>query len=168
MKKICYLFIAALLISGSVMAQDQEPEKKKKGGFMKALKKGVESTTGLKVSDETLFVYPTIGEWKMQVANCKGNPTTGEVILQINATRLTGDGIMDAWCNLREASITGGSALTLHRRSADPHYRFEVGKTIEVTFQSILGVPTDTKSIDVRFEIIDKSFEARRVPIEWE
>ena len=164
MKKIFYFILTVLLISGSVMAQ--EPEKKKKGGFMKALKKGVESTTGLKVSDETLFVYPTVGEWKMQVVSCEGSTATGQVILKINATRLTGDGVISAWCNIREANVTGGGSLKFHR-SADPTYRFEVGKTVEVTFQTLLDVPADTKSIDARFEILSQSFEVRRAPIEW-
>ena len=57
--------LAAFLAVGNVMAQDAH--EKKKGGFWNKVKKGVESATGLDVSKETLFVYPKIGEWKMEL-----------------------------------------------------------------------------------------------------
>lgn len=159
--------IAVLLISSFAIAQEQEG--KKKGGFMKAVKKGVESSTGLRVSDETLFVYPAVGEWKMAFESCVGNPMTGEVVLQIKATKLTDGKMGSTWSNLTEAIITRGGELTLYRRAADPLYNFEPNTPVDITFQTILGVPTDTKTIDVKFAIGPGTelFEARRVPITW-
>lgn len=69
MKKIICMAMTLLLVMGSAFAQN---ESKKKGGFWSKVKKGVESTTGLDVSKETLFVYPTIGEWKMQFVSAIG------------------------------------------------------------------------------------------------
>lgn len=172
MKKAILLALAAMCVSALAFAQEPEaqPEKeKKKGGFMKALKKGVESTTGLRVSDEALFVYPTIGEWKMSVVSCIGDPQTGAVQLVVKYTRLTGDANKSVWSNLREAKVTGGDALTIDRRAADPLYTFEANKPVDVVYQMILGVPADTKTIDVKFNIgtFDEMFEARRIPVEW-
>ena len=172
MKKIISLAVAALLICGAVMGQQPE-EKKKKGGFLNAVKKGVESTTGLRVSDETLFVYPekaAIGEWKMVLESCEGNPATGEVVLKIKATKLMGNPYKNTWSIIKEAVVTGTKEpLMLERRSADPLQTYEVNRPVEMALQRILDVPTDAKFLDVKFYISDRDyvFEARRVPIEW-
>ncbi len=168
MKKIFVLAFAALFISASVMAQEEKQEKKK-GGFMNTLKKGVESTTGLRVSEETLFVYPEIGEWKMSVVSCTGDPASGEVTLKVNMTRLSGSQMMGTPFLIREATVTGSTEqLAVERRAVDPLYDFKPNAPVEVTFQRI-GVPADAKSVDVKFSTSDKTrmFEARRVPVEW-
>jgi hypothetical protein len=165
--------LAGILVSGNVMAQnDSVPAdgKKKGGGFLKA----VESNTGLKVSKETLFVYPVIGEWKMEVVSCIGDKATGEVIFKIKVIRLFGEySLTSERCLMSEVAATGGKeSFKLIDFNADPLYDFEINKTVEVTFQPIVGVPASVKSIDVKFYIRRKtaeglSFEARRVPIEW-
>ena len=172
MKKILVFAFATLFICASAMAQEEKQEKKS-GGLMKALKKGVESATGLKVSDETLFVYPAIGEWKMTVESCIGNKETGNVVLKIKVTKITGNQMMSARCLLSEAVVTGEKdKFELQRFSADPLYSFKIGETVDVTFQTIYGVPETAKSLDVKFYVIvpnpEHSFEARRVPVDWQ
>ena len=173
MKKVLVFAFAALFICASAMAQEEKQEKKG-GGFMKALKKGVESATGLKVSDETLFVYPVIGEWKMDIESCIGDKATGEVILKIKVTRIAGEQRYRSMrCLLSEAVITGEKApFQLRGFSANPLYDFEINASTEVTFQPIIGVPETAKSLDVKFyiefpDVADRCFEARRVPVEW-
>ena len=171
MKKVLVFAFAALFICASAMAQEENQEKKG-GGLMKALKKGVESATGLKVSDETLFVYPVIGEWKMTVESCIGNKETGEVVLKINVIKI-GDQLRSSRCLLSEVVVTGDkNPFELQRFSADPLYDFKPNTSVLVTFQSIFGVPETAKSLDVKFYVIvpnpEHTFEARRVPIDWQ
>ena len=164
MKKVFILFILLYGIAGSTAGQSK---------FLNTIKKGIESTTGLKVSDETLFVYPVIGEWKMQIESCEGDNASGEVVLKIKVTKITGNRIMNERCLLSEAVVTGGKeSFKLKSFSADPLYSFEPGKSVNVTFQPILGVPDSVRSIDVKFyiqmpSIKDKCFEIRRVPVDW-
>lgn len=168
MKKIFCLITVVLLAGGSLMAQEQEG--KKKGGFMKSLKKGVESTTGLKVSDETLFVYPTVGEWKMQLNSCIGNRATGEVVMTITVNKIGGKQLLDVRCLLTgDATVTGGGKVSYGRYPADPLHNFRINTPVQISLQTLYEVPTDAKSLDVSFYIRDKGimFEARRVPIEW-
>ena len=173
MKKVLVFAFAALFICASAMAQEGKKEKKN-GGFMKALKKGVESNTGLKVSDETLFVYPVIGEWKMEVDSCIGDTVTGTVVLKIKVTKVLGDRTINHRCLLSEAVVTGEKApLKLSGFYADPLYDFEINETVDVSFQPIVEVPEGAKSLDVKFyvnmpTIKELCFEARRVPIEWQ
>jgi hypothetical protein len=172
MKKLFVLAAAAMFVCGAAMAQEpeQQPEKKKKGGFLNALKKGVESATGLDVSKETLFVYPEIGQWKFTLASCEGDPATGQVVVKLNINKLSGDPLKNAWANLKEARVTGSSETLKYHRSADPFYDYEVGKPVEVTFQTLNDVPRDAKSLDLKFYFMvsDKyTFEARDVPITW-
>ena len=172
MRKLFYVTLAALLVCGVATAQNEEP--KKKGGFMKALKKGVESTTGLRVSDETLFVYPeeaAIGEWKVELVSCVGNPATGEVQPIIKVTKFGEDGAKNTWCKAKEAVVTGSKeSLALERRSADPLYSFLANTPVEVTLERVGGVPADARTLDIKFYIWGKEimFEGRRMPIEWQ
>lgn len=171
MKKLFLLTLAVMLLCGSVMAQDDAKKEKKKGGFMSNVKKGIESNTGLRVSDEALFVYPVMGEWKMTVAECTGDKETGIVILKINTTKLMNGQMMSTVCILIDAVVTDTKTpLTLERRSADPLYHFQINTPVEITCQAIGNVPTDAKTLDVKFYISyrDNAFEARRIPINWE
>lgn len=164
MKKLIFVALAAMMVCG---AQAQE---KKKGGFMNALKKGVESSTGLNVSKETVFVYPEIGVWKMSVISCVGDPATGTVDIKLGVTRLSDGDFKNASCILWEAVVTGTTEkLQRERRSADPMYDFIVGKTVEVDGEDFYNVPRDAKSLDVKLyvEIRAKMIEARDVPITW-
>lgn len=170
--KVIFAVMALMLCSFS-MAQEDSAATKKKGGFMKALKKGIESTTGLRVSDETLFVYPTIGDWKMQLASCVGDKETGNVQIKIWVTCLNSKNRhASARCLITEANVTGvDKALELHSFSADPLYDFKPNKAVEATFGAVYDVPRDAKSLDIKFYIDyrhpETIFEARRVPIEW-
>ena len=137
---------------------------------MNALKKGVESTTGLNVSKETLFVYPVIGEWKMSVVSCEGDPVTGDVVLKINVNRISSQQLTSSVLLIREANVSGSKTpLALERWSADPLHDFKPNTPVDVTFQTIYGVPAESKTLDVKFSTSDrdKMFEARDVPIEW-
>ncbi len=167
MKKIIMIAVALTVCFG---AQAQ----KKKGGFMNALKKGVESTTGLNVSKEALFVYPAsaVGAWKMSVVSCIGDPESGAVELKINvAAMFNSPRFTGAWAIITKAKTTDGKEFGLARRSADPLYNLVPNTPVEVTFQQILGVPADTTTLNVTFYIEnntpDYTFELRDCPIEW-
>lgn len=168
MKKIFALALAALFVCGAAMAQEEKQEKKK-GGFMNAIKKGVESTTGLDVSKETVFVYPEIGEWKMSVASCMGDPASGEVTLKLKITRIASSQMMSTPFLIREARVTGSKELlALERLAVDALNDFRPNAPVEVTLGRI-GAPAGTKLLDIKFSTADKSrmFEARDVPVEW-
>jgi len=87
MKKLLLLAAAATMICAAASGQDQP---KKKGGFWNKVKKGVESTTGLDVSKETLFVYPEMGKWKMEFISATGDSATGLVLVRIGIMPLAG------------------------------------------------------------------------------
>ncbi len=166
MKRILIISVALTVCLGA--------HAQKKGGFMNALKKGVESSTGLNVSKEALFVYPStaVGPWKMSVVSCVGDPESGGVELKVNVTamfsspRLTG-----AWAIITKAKSADGTEFGLARRSADPLYDLVPNTPVEVTFQHILGVPADTKTLNVTFYVEHNTpaytFELRDCPIEW-
>ena len=163
MKRIFLLLLLFCGLAGSATAQ---------GNFLKTIKKGIESTTGLKISDEMLFVYPTIGEWRMDLESCIGDKITNTVILKIKVTKTLGNRIVNERCLISEAVITGEKTpLGLKGFSADPMYNFEIGQTVDVTFQPIYGVPESAKLLDVKFYIqipsTERNFEVRRVPIVW-
>lgn len=77
MRRVIWLVLVAFVAAATVIAQDAP--KKKKGGFWNKVKKGVESATGIDVSKETLFVYPEMGQWKMELKSAEGDQaTTGQ------------------------------------------------------------------------------------------
>lgn len=167
MKKTLCIIVALAMVAG---ATAQEP--KKKGGFMNALRKGVESATGLDVSDEALFVYPAVGEWKCKVLSCIGYQGTGAVELKITATKVMGQRRVSQWAIISRARVSGTTLdLPLARRSVDPNYDFEIGQPVEITFQGIGSVPDAARTLDVKFYIgfntPESTFEARGVAIEW-
>lgn len=173
MKKVILFTLAALMVCASAMAQDgsEEQPRRRGGGFLNALKKGVESSTGLDVSKETVFVYPEIGVWRMSIVSAIGDPATGTVNIVLGVTRLSGGDMKNAWCILWEAVVTGTSEkLQRERRSADPMYDFVVGQTVEVDGEDFYNVPIDARTLDVKLYVDDraKMIEARDVPITWQ
>ena len=171
MKKLMILALA-LMVSAGAVAQEQKEEKKKGGGLMRALRKGVESATGLDVSKEALFVYPEIGKWKMSVVSCTGDPETGAVDIKLAITtlfsspRLTGARVL-----IVEAGVPGGAELGLERYSADPLWDLVPNKPVEVPLNRVLGVPASAKTINLKFYVENNlpnyTFELRDCPIEW-
>ena len=171
MKKITILLLSVFVWCGGAVAQDEKPQKenKKEGGFLKGLKKGFESTTGIKVSEETLFVYPNLAEWKFRVESCKGSRADGTVKLVISATKLTEGNESQTWCNFLEVTLPDGTKADFHQRANDRLRTFNSGQVTVVDFDDIYKVPVDTKAMDVKFYISTRNrvFEGRRIPIEW-
>lgn len=174
MKKIFYLAVAVLLISTpAAMAQQDSnntaKKPKKEGGFVKFLKKSVESTTGLNVSKETLFVYPTIGEWKMSLVSAIADPETGNVVVKINVSKLSNT---QSGGSFSLKGIVGAGGIVLRPDKdweyGSNGYDFLPGNPTVVTFRRIT-VPKTMKSLDaIKFTISNtEGFEARDVPIEW-
>ena len=165
MRKGVVIALATVFVCASAMAQEEGKEKKKGGGFLKA----IESNTGLKVSNEALFVYPEVGVWKITVESCVGNKELGSVQLKVNVTKISGNSSMGTQCELREAKTTDGTVLGFQGYAAEPLYHFKIGETHLVTFVPIGGVPDGAKSIDVKFTLGYRGYEAegRRIPIEW-
>lgn len=172
MKKIIHIALALLLTAGTIHAQ--EPERKR-GGFLNAIKKGVESTTGLNVSKEALFVYPQaqMGEWKISLVSCLGNREFGSVTLTLKIIKISGGQSMAERCLFTEAETTDGVALGFGRYSADPLWDFRINTPVEVEMMGIGGVPEDATAINVKFYIGSFAdpqrniFEGRDIPIQW-
>lgn len=180
MKKFFCMAITLLLLVGNATAQDQP---KKKGGVWNKIKKGVESTTGLDVSKETLFVYPTIGEWKMKFISATGDPETHVVTVKIAIMPLAKQ--TSAFLTLTEVTDKQGNVLpegkywkeTSKFRTRDlsesPLFQeLTSGNYSEYTFQPI-AVPEGSKTIGTLKFTLEvpqsqiKGFEARDIPIEW-
>lgn len=168
------IFVAMLAMGlAATQVSAQEPEKKKRGGLWGTIKKGVESTTGIDVSREPLFVHPVIGEWRMAVVSCVGDAATGTVALTISASRLVDPGLVGSRCLVSEAHVTGSkTALSQAGNYADPLYDFTKGNTVEVKFNPLGGVPTDAKSLELKFymgssQMPENTFELRDCPINW-
>ena len=189
MKKLFLTALAALMVGAGAMAQEpeqakdeakkeeaapKEEKKKKGGGFLKKLAKGVESVTGLDVSKETLFVYPTVADWKMSLVSCVGNPKTGELVIKINCLKITGTdqkGLFPRVTEVRPAGTDTKLKLEMYSK----HYEFRVGVPTEVTFLQAKRVPTDVTMLDMKFHIANPGegpseldFEARDMPITWQ
>ncbi|WP_418983590.1 hypothetical protein [Alistipes sp.] len=182
MKKIAWLLTAALLLTAAASGQDQP---KKKGGFWNKVKKGVESTTGLDVSKETLFVYPQLGQWKMEFVSATGNPSTGEVSVTIGIMPLAGQ--KSAFLKLTEVTDAAGrgvaegaawKATSKFRTSdlgASPLYHEDLaaGTYAEYRFQPIKVEPGMKSFKALKFTLEtgnaqEEGFEARDVPVTWE
>ena len=185
MKKIVLLLAAAVLVCASAMGQDQEP--KKKGGFWNKVKKGVESTTGLDVSSEALFVYPNIGVWKMKLISAVGNPEDNTVVVKFGIMPVTAP---DTGVFAELQSVTGADGKELpegtnwkgvwkylyntpEQLAKCPMYQSGLLPSVysEFTFP-VICVPEGMKSFkSLNFSLIGldnvKGFEIRSVPIEW-
>lgn len=150
MKKILIFAVLALLVCASATARDR--------------RRGAPAPE---------VVYPVTGEWEVSVVSCKGNPIVGQVILTLGVTPLTSHtGFDRVHALLTEARLPGGAVLDLARRTSDPFYDLEPGRTVEVTLQSVLGVPKDARTLNARFFLRsdqpDWRFELRGVPIDWD
>ncbi|MDR0828850.1 MAG: hypothetical protein LBN95_01900 [Prevotellaceae bacterium] len=183
MKKIVFFVILATFVAGGAMAQtptdstevkkEDVQKEKKKGGFLKGLAKAVESTTGLDVSKEVLFVYPKIGEWKFEVISCIGNKATGEVVLKLKVLKIL-DGDLPHelffYSEVYEAG-TKNAIRFLRSYSSEVSHDFKIGVAEEVAFQAIKGVPEKVKALDIVFCTRGCStgyiFEGRSIPVEW-
>ena len=182
MKKLLLLAAAASMICAAASGQEQP---KKKGGFWNKVKKGVESTTGLDVSKETLFVYPQMGQWKMEFLSATGDSATGQVLVRIGIMPLAGQ--QAAFLQLTAVTGADGQALpegkswkaTSKFRTSDlancPLYHSDLaaGTFAPYLFQPILA-PVGMKSFKaLKFNLetgnaVEENFEARDVPITWE
>lgn len=180
MKKVILMMAAMLLFIAGAGAQEQT---KKKGGFWNKVKKGVESTTGLDVSKETLFVYPTMGEWKMQFVSAIGDPDINVVTVKFRIMPLSGQGsafvqvteVVDGSNNVLPEGKYWKKTSKFNTRdlSESSLYNDLTPSTYsEYTLQPI-GVPEGTKSIKaIKFTLEAqnsqlKGFEIRDVPIDW-
>lgn len=185
MKKIVLLLAAAALVCASAMGQDPEP--KKKGGFWSKVKKGVESTTGLDVSDEALFVYPNTGVWKMKLISAIGNPEDNTVVVKFGIMPVTSK---DTWIYAELQGVVGADGKELpegtnwkgvwkYQQTPEqldqcPMYQKGLlpGVYSEFIFPMIC-VPQGMKSFkSLNFALIGfdsnvKGFEIHSVPIEW-
>lgn len=182
MKKLVMLAAAALMVCAAATGQDQP---KKKGGFWNKVKKGVESTTGLDVSKETLFVYPQMGQWKMQFVSATGSNETGEVTVRIGIMPLGGQ--KAAFLQLTAVTGAEGQALPEGKAwkatskfktsdlDASPLFHEDLASGVfsEYQFQPIVA-PVGMKAFKaLKFTLEtgnaqEEGFEARDVPITWE
>ena len=182
MKNIVYLIAVAMAFCS--LSLSGQNDTKKKGKVWSQIKKGVESTTGLDVSKETLFVYPELGLWKMALVSAEGNTETGVVTIKINVMPLNKQ--ESAFIELNE--VTGGdnqiipegknwketSKFMTRDLSESPlfHDDLAAGKYSEYTLQPIV-LPTDMKSIKTLKFTVEamhkkmKGFEARDIPVTW-
>ena len=138
------------------------------GKLLKAIKKGVESTTGIKTSNETVFVYPEMGAWKMSLVHCRGEKSSGNVNIVINVTRLLGGDIKNQPCIWKTYSINGETSKKNNTNTlAETLYDFITGNTVKVAFKPLPNVSKEAKTINLEFQILGQKFEARRIPVEW-
>lgn len=182
MKKTLLLITSALLLAMAASGQEQP---KKKGGFWNKVKKGVESTTGLDVSKETLFVYPQIGQWKMEFVSAIGSNETGEVTVRIGIMPLAGQ--KAAFLQLNEVTDAEGNAVpagqawkaTTKFRTTDLdssplfHEDLAAGTFAQYAFQPIRVAPGMKAFKALRFTLEtgnaqEEGFEARDIPVTWE
>jgi hypothetical protein len=177
MKKLFALTLSALIVCAAAMAQ--EPEKKKRGGFLRGLAKVVESSTGLNVSKEAVFVYEEMGKFKVTMVSCVGDPATGRVVPRLAITKLFGDNTNpNRTFSLEWVKVSGtNSPIPLGKapwpHAFENHYDMVSGQPVEFEFdpaQAIM-VPADTPSIDLRFFFNADggkyNIEARDMPITW-
>lgn len=165
MKKVVLLVMVAFFAAVNVMAQDAP---KKKGNFWNKVKKGVESTTGLDVSKETLFVYPKIGEWKMELKSATGNPATGNVTVVFKVMPLAGQ----TSATIRMKDVVDGDGKKLVADKQWEHgangYDVAAGTFTDCQLRRITVSP-EMKSLKmILFRVGNtEGFEARDIPITW-
>jgi hypothetical protein len=139
-------------------------------GFLNSLKKGIESATGIKTSDGTVFVYPVLGEWRMVLSGCRAQwdeaAGAGRATVEINIVRLLGGDVINMPCVWSAYSADGAAKVGYNSTSAIPLLDFRTGSAVKATF-SLPGIPKGAKSLDVWFRIGNHNFEVRRVPVEW-
>lgn len=191
MRKIILMLITFVCISTTLAysTEQKQPEKqegtskekkkKKKNHSGTKLKKRVESTTALDVSDETLFVYPQIAKWKMTLKSAIANLKTGELIVIFGIMPL--DGQTSAYVAITEV-LGGNNQISAKRTSYRPdESRANTWKYTAIqNYNSVtLGLYTDfklnsiyvedgAKSLkQIKFVTAQADFEARDIPITW-
>jgi hypothetical protein len=131
-----------------------------------------EPAPGLDPMTGPRFVYPVAGEWKMSLVSCAGDRTTGTVDITIMTTRLVDDfSFTGSSATVYEARVTGTDAmLQLETVYSSKLHDFLMNKPVEVRFRQILGVPTDARTLDLKFFLITRGndFELLDCPITWE
>lgn len=185
---VCVNIVVAQPIEQKETPQEETPQeettkkKKKKGSFWKKVKKGVESTTGLDVSDETLFVYPEIGQWKISLKSAIADSKSGEltVIFKVmplfnedRGTHITMKGVTDE--NNKNFTTTGSfsSANTVPFSRSNTYYMYnaraqKVTQGVYKDFQlQPIYIEKGIKSLKVIKFWMGGDFEARDIPITW-
>lgn len=165
MKKVMLLVMAAFFAAVNVMAQDAP---KKKGSFWNKVKKGVESATGIDVSKETLFVYPKIGEWKMELKSAEGDPTTGNVTIVFKVMPLAGQ----TSARIRMKGVVGGDGKELagdkQWEQGSNGYDVAAGAFTDCQLRRITVSPEMKSLKTILFTVGNtEGFEARDIPITW-
>ncbi len=166
MKRIIWLVLVAFVAAATVMAQDAP--KKKKGGLWNKVKKGVESATGLDVSKETVFVYPKLGEWKMELKSAEGDPATGNVTVVFRVMPLAGQTSV----GLRMKGVVSGSGENLigdkQWEQGSNGYDVAAGTFTDCKLRRITVSPEVKSLKTILFTISNtEGFEARDIPITW-
>lgn len=157
--------LMAFFAIATVMAQDAP---KKKGGFWNKVKKGIESTTGIDVSKETLFVYPQLGQWKMELKSAVGDTTTGNVTVIFNVMPLGGQ----QGASLKMKGVIGGDGQELVADKQWEHgsnqHDLSAAKFTEFKLRRITVSPEMKSLKAILFTIGNtEGFEARDIPITW-
>ncbi len=159
MKKLCLLFTAVLLCN-VLLAQ----------GFLNTIKKGIESTTGIQTSNETVFVYPAVGEWKMSLGKCHAQwdeeAGAGTAGVGINVVRLLGGDVINMPCTWTSYSADGAAKVSNTSTTAIPLLDFRTGIPVKASF-SLPRIPKGAEKLDIWFRIGNLNFEVRRVPVKW-
>lgn len=166
MKRVIWLVLVAFVTAATVMAQDAP--KKKKGGLWNKVKKGVESATGLDVSKETVFVYPKLGEWKMELKSAEGDPATGNVTVVFRVMPLAGQTSV----GLRMKGVVSGSGENLigdkQWEQGSNGYDVAAGTFTDCKLRRITVSPEVKSLKTILFTISNtEGFEARDIPITW-
>lgn len=166
MKRIIWMVLVALIASATVMAQDAP--KKKKGGLWNKVKKGVESATGIDVSKEALFVYPKLGEWKMELKTAEGDSTTGNLTIVFKVMPLAGQ----KGGALKMTKVIGGDGKELvpgeQWEYGSNQHELSAGKFAEYELRRITVSPEMKSLKSITFTISNtEGFEARDIPITW-
>lgn len=166
MKRLTVLVAALLMVGGAMAQQQQEP--KKKGSFWDKVKKGVESTTGINVSKETLFVYPELGRWKMELKSAKADSVTGVMKVIIKVMPLGGD----ASARFRMMGVVGedGKSLVSGTQWEEGSNGYDLAPAgfTEVEFRKIMPPQGMAWLKSLKFNVGNiEGFEVRDVPIEW-
>lgn len=165
MRRIISLVLIAFLGVCTIMAQDAP---KKKGGFWNKVKKGVESATGIDVSKETLFVYPNLGEWKMELKSAEGDSLTGNVNVIFKVMPLAGQ--KQGLLKIQEITDGEGRKLVPDKNweVGSNSYQFSTGSFTECPLRRITVTPGMKSLKSIKFKISNQEgFEARDIAIKW-
>lgn len=166
MKRVIWLVLVAFVAAATVMAQDAP--KKKKGGLWNKVKKGVESATGIDVSKETLFVYPKLGEWKMELASAEGDPETGNVTVVFKVMPLAGQTTV----SIKMKGVVSGNGENLvgdrQWEYGSNSYDVAAGSFTDCQLRRITVAPEMKSLKAILFTVKNtEGFEARDIPITW-